>query len=92
MHAEWRFIDLGIDRHWYLLKYIEGAFSVSMEEVSQESDTCFFCELDERNSRLAADILRAVFIFQIIDYRTPRYQHMEPGLFHERWNVEGAGR
>lgn len=44
MHAEWRFIDLGIDRHWYLLKYIEGAFSVSMEGVSQESDTCFFCD------------------------------------------------
>lgn len=30
------------DRLGYLLKYIEGEFSVSMEEVSQDSDTCFF--------------------------------------------------
>lgn len=76
------------DRLRYLLQYIEGEFAVSIETELLENDFFYFFELDEKNPRLAADILRTIFILQIIDYRTPRYRHMEVGMFHERWGVE----
>ncbi len=76
------------DRLRYLLQYVKGEFAVSIETELLERDSVYFCELDERNPRLAADILRTVFILQIIDYQTPKYRHMEVGLFHEKWSVE----
>lgn len=76
------------DRLRYLLEYIRGDFSVPIDEMSQDDENYCFDELDKKNLRLAAAIMRTIFIFQIIDYRTPKYRHMEVGLFHEKWDVD----
>lgn len=70
-----------------LLEYLQGLFPVRTEEIFQNLRFVFFYELNAENPRLAAMILRTVFQFQIIDYQTPKYLHMETGLFHEEWNL-----
>lgn len=70
-----------------LLEYLQGLFPVRTEEIFQNLRFVFFYELNAENPRLAAMILRTVFQFQIIDYQTPKYLHMETGLFHEEWNT-----
>lgn len=79
----------GGDQLQYLLRYIMGDFSINnIEGLPRKNDGYFFRELAVQNSRLAGTILRTVFIFQIIDYRTPKYLHMEVGMFHGKWNKE----
>lgn len=70
----------------YLLEFVRGSFSVFIDGISKKSKFYFF-ELDNINPWLSAMIMRTVFMFRIIDYRTPKYLHMEVGLFHERWKV-----
>lgn len=81
------FLILGSeDRLLYLLEYIRGSFPVCIDDVLK-GHQYYFYELEKRNPWLSAMILRTVFMFRIIDYQTPKYLHMEVGLFHERWNV-----
>lgn len=70
-----------------LIQYIQGDFGIDIDRIPQVKDGFYFHELDEENPRLSGMILRTTFIFQIIDYRTPAYLHMEAGLFHGKWNI-----
>lgn len=74
------------DQLQILLRYIRGDFSVYLEGLSKRE--IFFRELADQNARLSSMLLRTVFTLRIIDYRTPKYLHMEVGLFHEKWNRE----
>lgn len=71
----------------YLLEYIMGDFSVFVERTMQEKHICYFYELDEYNPRLTSMIMNAAVLVRIIDYHTPKYLHIEVGLFHEKWNL-----
>lgn len=73
-------------RLFSLLEYLRGTFPVYLEETVPPHRNVFFSELNQQNTRLTGTILRTVFQFQIIDYHTPKYLHMETGLFHEKWN------
>ncbi|MDE6055283.1 MAG: hypothetical protein K2G55_16345, partial [Lachnospiraceae bacterium] len=76
------------DQLLYLLKYIQGGFPVHIEGITQENAQYYFSDLTYKNPRLAGKLIRTIFTFQIIDYRTPKYLHMEVGLFHEKWSIE----
>lgn len=69
-----------------LLEYLQGLFPAYIEGILSNPKSCLFYKLNQEDPRLAAMILRTVFQFQIIDYRTPKYLHMETGLFYEAWS------
>ncbi len=74
------------NRLFSLLEYLYNSFPVNLEEIFPLPGYVFFSELRQQNTWLTGMILRTVFQFQIIDYHTPKYLHMETGLFHEKWN------
>lgn len=70
-----------------LLKFLQESFPVYVNETPPYSKNCFFHELNQKNPRLASMIFRTIFFFQVIDYHTPKYLHMETALFHEEWSA-----
>lgn len=68
-----------------LLEYLHDGFPVYLEETVPFPGNGFFSKLNQQNPWLAGMLLRTVFQLQIIDYHTPKYLHMETGLFHEKW-------
>ena len=74
------------DTLWKLLYFLDGRYEVDyrVEENLLHGDIQML-RFDE--PRLAMGLYDTVISFQIIDYRTPKYQHMSIGKLVEHWNI-----
>lgn len=74
------------DTLWKLLYFLDGRYEVDyrVEENLLHGDIQM---LRFNEPRLAMGLYDTVISFQIIDYRTPKYQHMSIGKLVEHWNI-----
>lgn len=74
------------DRLWCLIGFLEGHYPVRGLEFYPELDGCRIEQLEQQFPRRTSWLYDYRFSFQIIEYTTPRYMHMQMGNYIERWN------
>ena len=74
------------DRLRCLIGFLEGYYPVSGLEFYPELGECGIEELEQQFPRMTSWLYDYKFSFQIIEYTTPRYMHMQMGNYIERWN------
>ena len=74
------------DRLRCLIEFLEGYYPVRGLEFYPELDECRVEQLEQKFPRMGLRLYDYRFSFQIIEYTTPRYMHMQMGNYIERWN------
>lgn len=74
------------DRLCCLIGFLEGHYPVRGLEFYPELDNCGIEQLEQEFPRMTSWLYDYRFSFQIIEYTTPRYMHMQMGNYIERWN------
>lgn len=74
------------DRLWCLIGFLEGHYPVRGLEFYPELDGCGIGQLEQQFPRRTSWLYDYRFSFQIIEYTTPRYMHMQMGSYIERWS------
>lgn len=74
------------DRLRCLIEFLEGYYPVRGGEFYPELDECGIEQLERKFPRRTSWLYDYKFSFQIIEYSTPRYMHMQMGNYIEKWN------
>lgn len=74
------------DQLRYLIEFLDGDYPVRGLEFYPELNECRIVKLERRFPRRTSWLYDYKFSFQIIEYTTPRYMHMQMGSYIERWN------
>lgn len=74
------------DRLRCLIEFLDGYYPVRGLEFYPELEECGIVQLEQQFPRRASWLYDYKFSFQIIEYTTPRYMHMQMGSYIERWN------
>lgn len=74
------------DRLRCLIEFLDGYYPVRGLEFYPELDECGIEQLEQRFPRRTSWLYDYKFSFQVIEYTTPRYMHMQMGSYIERWN------
>jgi hypothetical protein len=74
------------DRLRCLIEFLEGYYPVRGLEFYPELDERGIEQLEQEFPSMTSWLYDYSFSFQIIEYTTPRYMHMQMGNYIERWN------
>ncbi len=74
------------DRLQYLMEFLEGRCPLDGLEFYPELNGCKMEELEWQFPRITSLIHDYQLFFQIIEYTTPKYMHMQMGNYIEKWN------
>lgn len=74
------------DRLRCLIEFLEGYYAVGGLEFYPELEGCGIEQLERQFPRRASWLYDYKFSFEVIEYTTPRYMHMQMGNYIERWN------
>ena len=74
------------DRLRCLIEFLKGYYPVRRLEFYPELDERGIEQLEQEFPRMTSWLYDYRFSFQIIEYTTPRYMHMQMGNYIERWN------
>lgn len=72
----------------YLLEYLDNRYRMTGGELATYlGENIYFGDIKEESPKEARDILYSEIVFYIIDYRNPKYVHMQVGNFLEEWTI-----
>ena len=74
------------DRLQYLMEFLEGRCPLDGLEFYPELNGCKMEELEWQFPRITSLIHDYQLFFQIIEYTTSKYMHMQMGNYIEKWN------
>lgn len=76
----------GSDRLLYFMEFLEGEYPVAGLEFYSELNGCRLEELERKFPRITSLVYDYKMIFQVIEYTTPKYMHMQAGNYIGKWN------
>lgn len=74
------------DRLLHLMKFLKGNILITELEFYPELNGCGLAELERKFPRIASFIYDYKINFQVIEYTTPKYMHMQVGSYIEKWD------
>lgn len=71
----------------HLIGFMGDCYPIMGLEFYPELDGCWIQQLEQQFPRRAAWLYEYRFSFQIIEYTTPKYMHMQMGNYIGKWNL-----